>query len=331
VGNVSVPYSDYGSLGQYYISGSVVPTIVDTTPPTPVPTLFAETVSRTTISMSATESVDNSGVVEYQFICSAGGQGCVTSDWQAETNYAVTGLASNTEYSYQVKARDAAGNETSLSGAVIMATDANYTPMTLDDLQIEVIENTATTIDVLANDTDFDGDSLLIDSFSVSGHGDVIINANKIVYTPDSGYVGGDSFSYTVSDGFGGYSTSAVDLTVIATNTPDLATVPEAPTTLSATLVKTGKGKNKVVSSAELNWLDNSNNETNFVIEHCLAQTTGKGKNRVTTCDYSEYSSVGEDVNNAQVSTESGYKYRVKATNEIGSSSYTNEVSILAR
>ncbi len=410
-GNASTPYSDYGSLSQYYISGSVVPASIDITPPNPV-ALFVETTSRTAIDMLSTESVDDSGVVEYQFICSDGGLGCVASNWQAGTNYVATGLDSNTNYSYQVKARDGAGNETSLSEVISVTTDANNAPLTLDDNQVVVNENTVTTIDVLVNDTDPDGDSLLIDSLSVPGHGDVIINNNKVVYTPDSTYVGNDSFSYTVSDGFGGYSTSIVNLTVIAnTNTAPTAvisatttsgtgplfvsfngansfdddgsialyswnfgdgntatgslvdytyteagsyiatltvtddggetssatitinvtaqaTAPEAPTALSATLIKTGKGKKKVINNAELNWVDNSNNESNFVIERCLEQTTGKGKNRVTTCDYSEYLTVGEGVNNVSVSTESGYKYRVKATNEIGTSSYSNEVSI---
>ena len=285
--------------------------------------------------------------------------------------------------------------------------------MTSDDNEVVVNENTATTIDVLINDSDADRDSLLIYSLSVPQHGNVIINVNKIVYTPDSTYVGSDSFDYTVSDGFGGYSTSLVNLTVIAdTNTAPTAvisssttsgtgplivsfngtdsfdndgsialyswnfgdgntatgslvnytytaagsynavltvtddggktssatmtinvtvqaTVPEAPTALSAILVKTGKGKNKVISSAELNWVDNSNNESNFVIERCLEQTTGKGRNRITTCDYSIYLTVGENVNNVQVlPTETGYKYKVQAINNIGPSSYSNEVSI---
>jgi PKD repeat protein len=411
-GNASTPYSDYGSLSQYYISGSVVPASIDTTPPNPRPTLLVESKSRTAIDLLSTESIDDSGIVEYQFICSDGGLGCVASDWQVETNYVASGLESNTNYSYQVKARDTAGNETSLSDAVIVTTDANNTPVTLDDNQVVVIESTATTIDVLVNDTDSDGDSLLIDSFSVPEHGDVIINENKVVYTPDSTYIGNDSFSYTVSDGFGGYSTSIVNLTVITNtnaaptavisvittsgtgpllvsfdgthsfdddgsialyswkfgdgnsttgsvvdytyiaagsyiasltvtddggetssttitiNVTVQATVPEAPTALSAVIVKTGKGKKKVISSAELNWIDNSNNESNFVIERCLEQTTGKGRNRVTSCDYSEYLIVVEGVNNVQVSIESGYQYRVKAINEMGSSSYTNEVSI---
>jgi hypothetical protein len=126
-----------------------------------------------------------------------------------------------------------------------------------------------------------------------------------------------------VTDNGGKTNSTTIDISVTAQ-----ATAPAAPTALSATLVKTGKGKNKVISRAELNWVDNSNNEKNFVIERCLKQTTGKGKKRVVTCDYSEYLNVAEGVNNVKVSTESGYMYRVKATNDTGSSSYTNEVSI---
>jgi len=412
VGNATTPYSNYGSLSQYYISGSVVPASLDITPPNPTPTLFVDASSRTTIELSSTASMDDSGVVEYQFICTAGGVACVASDWQPGTSYIATSLDSDTQYSYQVKARDASGNETELSNVASATTAANNVPVTLDDTQIEVVENTAITIDVLSNDSDADLDTLSIDSVSVPANGDVVINDNQLVYTPDLAYVGGDTFSYTVSDGFGGFSSSTVDLTVIAdtnilptavisasntsgtgplltsfdgtgsydsdgslvsyswdfgdgntasgsvashsynvagtytatltvtddsaaTNTSSIAitvteqaTAPNAPTSLLATLVKTGKGRNKVVSSAELSWTDNSNNEANFVIERCLEETSGKGKNRVRTCAYSEYLTVGADVNSAEVSTESGYKYRVKAINGEGASAYTNEVTI---
>lgn len=331
-GNTSSPYSDYASLSQYYISGSVVPPSPDLTAPSPSPSLFIEVTSRTTIDMSSTVSVDDSGFVEYQFICSAGGTGCVASKWQLGTSYTASGLASNSSYSYQVKARDASGNETILSGIVAAMTELNNTPVSIDDNQVEVIAGTATTIDVLVNDSDADGDALLIDSFTVPQHGNIVINANKVIYTADSAYVGNDSFSYTVSDGYGGYSTSNVNLSILAAVAPNSIitklSVPLDPSALSSALVKTGNGKNKVVTSAELSWIDNSNNETNFVIERCLEQITGRGKDKVTSCTFSHYASVAENVTQLNIATESGYKYRVKAINDVGESGYTNEVSI---
>jgi hypothetical protein len=61
--------------------------------------------------------------------------------------------------------------------------------------------NSTLTLDVVANDTDSDGDSLTITEVSDPGHGTAIISGNKVIYTPDEGYVGGDSFTYTISDG----------------------------------------------------------------------------------------------------------------------------------
>jgi Bacterial Ig domain/Calcineurin-like phosphoesterase len=76
-------------------------------------------------------------------------------------------------------------------------------------------QNTAVTIAVLANDIDIDGDQLTVQSITTPAHGSVVINSNQTVtYTPNNGYFGPDSFSYTVSDGFGGTSTATVNVMV---------------------------------------------------------------------------------------------------------------------
>ena len=57
------------------------------------------------------------------------------------------------------------------------------------------------------------------------GDGTATINANGTVrYTPDAGFVGTDTFDYTVSDGNGGSDTGTVTVTVNAAcelETPD--------------------------------------------------------------------------------------------------------------
>lgn len=56
--------------------------------------------------------------------------------------------------------------------------------------------------DLLANDSDPDGDPLQIVSVQGAAHGSVSITANgDIVYSADGSYVGTDSFTYTLSDG----------------------------------------------------------------------------------------------------------------------------------
>ena len=70
------------------------------------------------------------------------------------------------------------------------------------------------TVDVLANDTDPDGDPLSIQSVSVPAHGAATIVAGKVVYTPSATYVGPDSFTYTIDDGHGGTSSATVTVDV---------------------------------------------------------------------------------------------------------------------
>ena len=60
-------------------------------------------------------------------------------------------------------------------------------------------------LNVLANDTDPNGDTLTVSTVSTPSHGTTSINSNGTVhYVPDSGYFGSDAFTYAVSDGHGG-------------------------------------------------------------------------------------------------------------------------------
>ncbi|MFC3690054.1 Ig-like domain-containing protein [Aquipuribacter hungaricus] len=76
------------------------------------------------------------------------------------------------------------------------------------------------TIDVLGNDRDPDGGRLTLLSVSQPEHGTVAIVDGQVVYTPEPGYTGVVTFSYTVSDGQGGVSTGTVTLDVVAGPAP---------------------------------------------------------------------------------------------------------------
>ncbi|MCA9837173.1 MAG: cadherin-like domain-containing protein [Trueperaceae bacterium] len=75
-------------------------------------------------------------------------------------------------------------------------------------------KNTAVQINVLANDSDPDGDTLSIDSATDPANGSTSISGNSITYTPKTDFVGQDQFSYTISDGKGGTATASVFVTV---------------------------------------------------------------------------------------------------------------------
>src|SRR3546814_20665411 len=76
--------------------------------------------------------------------------------------------------------------------------------------------DTPVSIDVLGNDDDPDGDPLMVDGFTQPTNGTVASNADGTLrYTPDSGFTGSDSFTYTASDG-SSTTTASVPLPVAA-------------------------------------------------------------------------------------------------------------------
>jgi hypothetical protein len=77
----------------------------------------------------------------------------------------------------------------------------NNPPVLVDD-HVETMMNAPVTIDVLANDSDPDGDPLTVDYISLPNNGDAVVNLdNTITYTPNGGFVRTDSFIYDTTDG----------------------------------------------------------------------------------------------------------------------------------
>ena len=94
-------------------------------------------------------------------------------------------------------------------------TTSNQAPSAIAD-HPETPYNTPILIDVLANDFDPDDDTISIkevDDFLSIG-GSAKISKGKILYTPDSGYSGMDSFTYTISDTSGVLDSATVSVKV---------------------------------------------------------------------------------------------------------------------
>jgi hypothetical protein len=89
----------------------------------------------------------------------------------------------------------------------------NGAPVAEDDVA-ETDHGAPVTIDVLANDSDPDGDDLFIDALTQPADGSAVIDGAKITYTPDTGFAGTDSFTYTIADGRGGSAEATVTVTV---------------------------------------------------------------------------------------------------------------------
>jgi large repetitive protein len=73
-------------------------------------------------------------------------------------------------------------------------------------------------VDVIANDTDVDGDARTLQSVGTAAHGSVTIVGGQSQYSPTANFHGSDSFTYVVSDGHGGTATGTVNITVNAVN-----------------------------------------------------------------------------------------------------------------
>ncbi len=96
----------------------------------------------------------------------------------------------------------------------------NDPPNAVNDLSFRVKRNAAATpLAVLANDTvaPDSGETLTITARTNGSHGTVAITGGGtgLTYKPATGFSGTDSFTYTISDGNGGFDTATVVVTVV--------------------------------------------------------------------------------------------------------------------
>ncbi|MCB9947198.1 MAG: tandem-95 repeat protein [Rhodospirillaceae bacterium] len=114
------------------------------------------------------------------------------------------------------------GTATASATVAITVTDpANTAPVAGDDA-LAATEDTALVISIaglLANDGDADGDALALAGFAQPAHGTLADNGDgTLTYTPAPDFNGIDTFTYTVGDGRGGFSTAEVEIAVAAVN-----------------------------------------------------------------------------------------------------------------
>jgi hypothetical protein len=205
LGTSNVVCSATDSLGQS-ASCTFRVTIVDTTPPT------------VTCSSNIAATASSAAGVAVNYIAGA-------SDVCGIATFGCSPLAGSTfppgPTTVVCTAFDTSGNSNSCSFLVTVT--VNNPPVANPDTAT-TFENTPVTVNVLANDSDPDGDSLSLLFVSVPNpiHGTVNINANgSTTYTPDAGFLGTASFEYTVSDGHpGGTNHAAVTINVISPNQP---------------------------------------------------------------------------------------------------------------
>lgn len=104
---------------------------------------------------------------------------------------------------------------------LISVNPVNDAPEAINDNETVQQDSAATLINVLSNDTDIDGDTLIISDVSYSGNGTVSITDSQISYQPQTGFSGVDSLTYVASDGsLSSIATLNVTVTAAAPTTP---------------------------------------------------------------------------------------------------------------
>jgi hypothetical protein len=94
----------------------------------------------------------------------------------------------------------------------------NCAPDAVDDMA-STVNGIPVTINVLANDSDPNGDSLTVTSVTQPANGTATNNGDgTVTYDPDCAFQGVDTFTYTISDGQGGMDTATVSVRVRKTS-----------------------------------------------------------------------------------------------------------------
>lgn len=121
-------------------------------------------------------------------------------------------------------ARSAGGSATGVIRITVH--NVNDAPVANDD-SATVAGTDPVALDVLANDTDVDGDVLVLGTVNSPAHGTVTVNNGVIEYTASDGFSGDDGFAYRVFDPSGESSEAVVSILVTA----PVAAGSEAPST----------------------------------------------------------------------------------------------------
>ena len=189
------PNSEEGISDGQSVSKTHILRVLDTTPPE------APVISQTDSTTSSTKSVRFTGEAGSTMWIDGDERGLIGDFGYGN---AQVNLPSYGTHNFSGLLVDKSGNPSDSVDFSIVRTQPNYAPHAGLDVS-EVAQGGSVLIDVLANDTDANGDSLSIIGTPTVSVGTIAIESNKLRYTaPTSGDDTVAVFNYEVSDGRGG-------------------------------------------------------------------------------------------------------------------------------
>ena len=155
------------------------------------------------------------------------------------------------------------------SDSAFVTIQVNGRPDAVDDIAT-VAEDSSVLISVLNNDSDPDGDSITIESFTQGTHGTVALSGTDLLYTPNADYNGVDSFTYTINDGNGLTDDATVNMNITPVNDAPIAN-DDSDSTLADMQVRTNlvandTDKDSSIDGETVSVIDQPSN--GFIINH---------------------------------------------------------------
>jgi fibronectin type 3 domain-containing protein len=306
-----------GNLSSYS-NVATATTSGDAQAPTAPESLVAQATSGNTINLAWTASTDNVGVTGYR-VERCQGQGCVTFT-QIGTSvtpaFSDPGLGWGVDYSYRVRAVDAAGNLSAYSNNGTTQTPFDtQAPTTPTSLTATVISNTQINVAWTASTDNVGVTSYLVERCQGAGCTTFAqIGTTAAVTFPSTGLTAGTSYAFRVrptdaAGNLGAYSNVAS----ATTTAPDTA-APSAPGALTAVTAS--------ASQINLSWGVSTDDVgvTSYLIERC------QGAGCATFAQVT--SQAATTLSDAGLAVGTSYSYRVRATDAAGNlGAYSNVAS----
>ena len=177
------------------------------------------TTAATPVTINVLANDTGTGLVVTSFSNPANGSLVFNGD-KSFTYTPAAGFLGEDTFSYTV--RDASG--TLATAEVTISVIANDGATVATDDFVEVVAGGGVIVPVLANDLAAGGGALQVIAVSVPGHGVVNVLANQSIrYVPQTGFIGLDSFTYTVIDEQGTTASATVTVKVVAENSAPIA------------------------------------------------------------------------------------------------------------
>ena len=306
----------YNTEGNSGYSGTARGT---TLPPTP--TLSAEAVSSTQISLSwQDDSNDETGFkIERKLTSAADGTySQVATAGANDTTFTDSGLQEGTSYSYRVRAYNAGGNSAYSNAAA--ATTWPHAPTDLDG-SVSMATVSLSWMDESSVETGYEIERKTGTAGSTVSYAPIGSAAANATTYSDSGLQWNTTYTYRVRASMSDIHSSYSDTYTVTTPDsigippPGTPAVPAAPSALSAEAQST--------TSVLLRWKDNSDDETGFKIERRLSTETDADFSQIDTTAVNDTTYTDSGLSPATT-----YIYQVRAYSGNGNSGYSGTARV---